>query len=128
MAAESACWRPESLVDHDGVPAELSESTLQALNAVLPPTWSHGNPVDIIGDANGERYAAALEALLKEPGKDAVLILNCPTAVADSLEAAQSVVSVLGEATARTGADQLAGRRRRGGGPPAVRRTPHSDL
>ena len=85
----------ESLVDHDGVPAELSESTLQALNAVLPPTWSHGNPVDIIGDANGERYAAALEALLKEPGKDAVLILNCPTAVADSLEAAQSVVSVL---------------------------------
>ncbi len=85
----------ESLVDHGGVPAELSEKTIEALNAVLPPTWSHGNPVDIIGDATGERYGAALEALLADPGKDAVLVLNCPTAVADSQDAAQAVVSVL---------------------------------
>ncbi len=87
----------ESLVDHGGVPAELSDETRATLNAVLPPTWSHGNPVDIIGDATGERYAKSLEALLAEPGKDAVLVLNCPTAVADSLEAAEAVVSVLKE-------------------------------
>ncbi len=85
----------ESLVDHGGVPAELSETTIDTLNAALPPIWSHGNPVDIIGDATGERYTASLEALLADPGKDAVLVLNCPTAVADSLEAAQAVVSVL---------------------------------
>ena len=85
----------ESLVDHGGIPAELSEKTVEALNAALPPTWSHGNPVDIIGDAPGERYAAALQALLADPGKDAVLVLNCPTAVADSLDAAKAVVSTL---------------------------------
>ena len=41
--------------------AELAPDTMAALDAVLPPTWSHGNPVDIIGDAPPERYAAALE-------------------------------------------------------------------
>ena len=85
----------EALGDCGGVPAELSDKTIAALNDVLPPTWSGGNPIDIIGDATGERYAASLEAVLAEPGKDAVLVLNCPTAVADSLEAAQAVVSVL---------------------------------
>ena len=85
----------ESLVDQGGVLAELSDATVDSLNASLPPIWSHSNPVDIIGDATGERYTAALEALLADPGKDAVLVLNCPTAVADSLEAARAVVSVL---------------------------------
>ena len=65
--------------------------TLAKLNAVLPPTWSHGNPIDIIGDANGARYSAALEALIGSPDTDAVLVLNCPTAIASGIEAAQSV-------------------------------------
>jgi acetyltransferase len=56
-------------------------------------TWSHGNPVDIIGDAPGERYAKALEILLEDKGTDAVLVLNCPIAVASGTEAAMAVVS-----------------------------------
>jgi acetyltransferase len=72
--------------------AALAPATLARLDKVLPPTWSHGNPVDIIGDAPGARYAAALEALLDDPGTDAVLVLNCPTATVDSEDAARAVI------------------------------------
>lgn len=69
---------------------------LDRLEELLPAAWSRNNPVDILGDANGDRYAAALEVLLSEPNADAVFVMNCPTAVADSLDAARSVVNVLG--------------------------------
>ncbi len=84
----------ESVVDEGGEVAELVPETVEKLNAVLPPTWSHQNPVDIIGDASGERYANSLKVLLDDPNKDAVLVLNCPAAVADSIEAAHAVVDV----------------------------------
>jgi acetyltransferase len=76
--------------------AELSADTIEKLNQVLPPTWPHGNPVDIIGDAPGSRYRAALEILIRDPVVDAVLVLNCPTAIASGTEAAQSVIDALG--------------------------------
>ena len=53
-----------------------------------------GNPVDIIGDAGPERYTAALEAVFADPAADAVLALNCPTAVAASTACAQAVIEV----------------------------------
>ncbi len=86
----------DALLDLGGRLATLSERTLDQLNAVLPRTWSRGNPVDIIGDAQGDRYAAALAVLLEAPESDAVLVLNCPTAVASSREAAQAVVETVG--------------------------------
>ncbi len=61
---------------------------------MLPPAWSRGNPVDILGDATGERYKTALQSLLTDRGADAVLVMNCPTAVADSVEAARAVLAV----------------------------------
>lgn len=86
----------DELAEMQGRLAELSEATLARLDSVLPPTWSHANPVDILGDAPGERYTSALEALLNEKEADAILVMNCPTAVADSLDAAQAVVDTLG--------------------------------
>ncbi len=88
----------DSLIQAGGRLAELAPATLERLNAVLPPTWSHGNPVDIIGDAPGERYAAALEAVLADRNGDAVLVLNCPTAVADSADAARATVAAAKQA------------------------------
>jgi len=84
----------DSLVAQGGELAALSNATLAKLNAALPPTWSHGNPVDIIGDADGARYSAALESLVGAPGIDAVLVLNCPTAVASGIDAADAVIQV----------------------------------
>ena len=75
--------------------AELSPATLARLNAALPAAWSKGDPVDIIGDAGPERYEVALEAVLADPRVDAVLAINCPTAVTDSTEAAEAVLKVV---------------------------------
>ena len=82
----------DTLIGQGGHLAELAPETLAKLNAHLPPTWSHGNPADIIGDAPGSRYAVALDALLADKGVDAVLVMNCPTAVSDMAEAATAVV------------------------------------
>lgn len=87
----------DRLVDFGGTLAPLSRETSDRLNAALPPTWSHGNPVDIIGDAPPERYGAALEALLEDRTTDAVLVMNCPTALASSAEAARTVANVTRE-------------------------------
>ena len=57
----------DALIDGGGKLAALSAETMAALDAVLPPTWSHGNPIDIIGDAPPERYAAALEIAAAGP-------------------------------------------------------------
>ena len=82
----------DALSDLNGTLAEISPQTIEKLNAVCPPTWSHGNPVDIIGDANGERFSATLNILAEEPDIDGVIVLYCPTAVASSLEGAEAVI------------------------------------
>ncbi|WP_458525618.1 bifunctional acetate--CoA ligase family protein/GNAT family N-acetyltransferase [Onishia taeanensis] len=86
----------DELAEGNGRLATLSPETLAHLNTRLPATWSHNNPVDILGDASGERYVVALEALIEADDADAILIINCPTAVADSFEAAQAVINTLG--------------------------------
>ena len=85
----------EALADSGGKLAVLAPETMARLDACLPATWSHGNPVDIIGDAPGARYSEALEAVLADPGTDAVLVLNCPTAIADSREAAKATLALV---------------------------------
>ena len=74
----------------------LGPDTLAALDRALPATWSRANPVDLIGDAGPERYAAAVTAVMADPQIDALLVMNCPTAVADSSEAADGVIAALG--------------------------------
>jgi acetyltransferase len=81
----------DALLDRGGSLAELSKATVDALSARLPATWSKSNPVDIIGDAPAQRYADALDILLAAPEVGAVLVLNCPTAIASGTEAAVAV-------------------------------------
>ena len=81
----------DELLDDDASLATLTAATLAALDAVLPATWSHANPVDIIGDAPPERYSAALHAVAADPSVDVVLVMNCPTAMADPVAAAMAV-------------------------------------
>lgn len=75
----------------------LSADAIARLNAVLPPAWSHANPVDIIGDAPPARYAAALEVLLSAPETGTVLVINVPTAVASTVDAAAAVAKTCEE-------------------------------
>ena len=75
--------------------AAIAPSTIARLDKTLPVTWSRGNPIDIIGDAGAERYREAVEAALDDPGLDAVLVMNCPTAINPSGDAAKVVVEVV---------------------------------
>src|SRR6516225_6591956 len=65
----------DALIAAGGRLAELSQDTVAKLNRCLPATWSHGNPVDIIGDAPGTRYADALAVLIHDPEVDGILVL-----------------------------------------------------
>jgi len=91
----------DRLIDLGGTLAELSAETRAKLDAVLPPTWSKANPVDIIGDADAGRYAAALEILLADRDNDAALVMNVPTALASATEAAEAVVQTIIKERAR---------------------------
>lgn len=76
------------------VMADLSAETLEKLNQALPSTWSHGNPVDIIGDAQADRYRHAVQACLEDPGVDGVLTILTPQAMTKPLEAATAVIEL----------------------------------
>jgi acetyltransferase len=78
--------------------ADLAPATIEALDRVLPATWSRGNPVDIIGDAPAERYGAALGPLLADPDTDAVLVLHAPTAIVPSEEPARGIIEAAKDA------------------------------
>lgn len=75
--------------------AQLNEQTLDALNLCLPATWSHGNPIDIIGDAPVQRYVDALGVLLRTPDVDAVLFMHAPTAIVPSSEIALACLPLM---------------------------------
>ncbi|TAN55123.1 MAG: GNAT family N-acetyltransferase, partial [Betaproteobacteria bacterium] len=76
-----------------GIPlAELSPRTIEALKSVLPVNWSHSNPLDLIGDADAARYAAATAACLADANVDGVLVMLTPQAMTDPASAAQAVI------------------------------------
>jgi acetyltransferase len=84
----------DNLIEQGGKLAELTDETLARLDAVLPSTWSRANPVDIIGDAPGERYVDALRILFEAREVDAVLCMHCPVAVVQASEVAQKIIDV----------------------------------
>ena len=85
-----------------GVPLhELSERTRGTLDAMLPPTWSRANPIDIIGDAPVRRYTDTLRALLADRDNGAVLFLHAPTAIVRSDEIARACAPLVREAAGR---------------------------
>jgi len=75
--------------------APLSDAVRGQLDTALPANWSHGNPVDIIGDAPEARYVAALQALLADPAAGMLLFTHAPTAIVPSDHIAQALVPLL---------------------------------
>jgi acetyltransferase len=89
----------DALVCNHGKLATLSEDTLRELDALLPATWSRGNPVDIIGDAPAERYLRTLEVLLRDAQSEAILFIHAPTAIVPSTEIAQALAPLAQQAS-----------------------------
>ena len=76
-----------------GIPlATLSKHTIAKLQSALPPTWSQGNPIDLIGDAGPERYRAAVSACLEDKGVDGLVVLLTPQAMTRAQDAAEAVI------------------------------------
>jgi len=92
----------DRLIDFGGVLADISQKTIEALDNILPPTWSKANPVDISGDADAKRYAGTLDALLADPGIDAVLVLHVQSGLSDANEIAATVAGIVGRHRGRT--------------------------
>jgi acetyltransferase len=81
----------DAIIAQGGEVAKLSPKTMEALDAVLPHFWSHGNPIDILGDAHADRYKATLEVCLKDENVDGILIIYTHQAVAEPINIAQTI-------------------------------------
>jgi acetyltransferase len=81
----------DALIQGGGELSEISPEAMKAYNEVLPATWSHNNPVDIIGDASPERYAKALEIAAKDPNSDGMLVILTPQAMTDPTRIAEQL-------------------------------------
>ena len=88
----------DDLIKSGGRLARLDHAVIAALDKVLPATWSRANPIDIIGDAPPKRYGDTLDIVLAGCKADAILVVNCPTALASSTDAAQSIVDAIARA------------------------------
>ncbi len=76
--------------------AELSSGTVSSLRRSLPPTAGFYNPVDVIGDARADRYAAAMSAVMKDPGVDGALVILTPQAMTEVEETAKTILRLKG--------------------------------
>ncbi len=86
----------DALVRSGGQLAALAPASLAALEAVLPPHWSRANPIDLLGDADPERYARAAEIALADPGCDGLLAILTPLAMSDPTTTAQRLRELAG--------------------------------
>src|SRR5512133_2216804 len=81
----------DTLLTTGGELAEVSKETMDKLSEFLPASWSHNNPIDIIGDASPERYAKSLEVAAQDPNSDGLLVILTPQAMTDPTATAESL-------------------------------------
>ena len=97
-AGGPAALATDMLVRSGGEIAPLSDDSFRAFDALLPPHWSRNDPVDLLGDADAERYARAVEIAAQDPNTDGVLAILTPQAMTDATATAErlSAFSKLG--------------------------------
>jgi len=79
----------DALIAAKGELTELSPEIVESLNQILPPAWSHNNPIDVLGDASPERYAKAVEIAAKDPNSDGLLVVLTPQSMTDPTQIAE---------------------------------------
>jgi acetyltransferase len=81
----------DTLLTTGGELAEVSQETMDKLSEFLPASWSHNNPIDIIGDASPDRYAKSLEVCAQDPKSDGLLVILTPQAMTDPTATAEAL-------------------------------------
>jgi acetyltransferase len=94
----------DALIASGGMLAKLSAETMARLSENLPPSWSHGNPVDVLGDANSKRIERVTQIVLDDAGVDAVVVILTPQAMTNPTATAKAI----GRLAASTGKPILA--------------------
>jgi len=91
-AGGPAVLATDTLIGRGGKLAQLSETTISSLNSFLPPNWSKSNPVDILGDSDSQRYTQTMEAIVKDPGVDGIIVIYTPQGRSEPTEVANAVI------------------------------------
>jgi acetyltransferase len=81
----------DALLATGGELASICDDSLQALDQLLPPHWSHANPIDILGDADPDRYSKSLEIAVKDPNTDGLLVILAPQGMTDPAQVAEAL-------------------------------------
>jgi acetyltransferase len=81
----------DALVGAGGELAPISDATMDRLNELLPPAWSHGNPIDILGDAGPDLYRQSVEIAMDNPESDGMLVILTPQAMTDPTKSAEAI-------------------------------------
>jgi acetyltransferase len=84
----------DSIVTHGGQLAQLSDESMKILNAALPPYWSRGNPLDILGDADTARYELAVKTCIADPNVDGLLVIYTPQGTTQPTQLAEAVTKI----------------------------------
>ena len=87
----------DALMAEGGELAPLQAESIAKLSEFLPEHWSHGNPIDMLGDADAERYERSLRVALADPSTDGILVALAPQGMTDPLEAAKRVCRASGQ-------------------------------
>jgi len=90
-AGGPAVLATDALIARGGELTPLSQESLESLNRFLPPHWSHGNPIDILGDADSERYERALQIALADPDSDGLLAILAPQGMTNPTQVAERI-------------------------------------
>ncbi len=81
----------DALLSSGGALTELSAELEAELDEILPPHWSHANPIDILGDATPETYTKVVEIAAKDPNSDGLLVVLSPQAMTDPTRTAENL-------------------------------------
>jgi len=109
----------DELVKRGGKLAKLDKKTIEQLNKILPASWSHNNPIDILGDADADLYEKTLKIISKDKNSDGILVILTPQYMTDPTDVAKKLkkfanikkpifASWMGEETVKKGRDVLA--------------------
>ncbi len=93
-AAGPGILATDALVNGGGRLADLTDDTMEKLNRFLPFYWNHTNPLDIVADADPNRYAQTIEAVMADANTDGALIILTPQVMTDPTGTARAIAAI----------------------------------
>ena len=81
----------DSIISSGGQLAKLSARSMEELDQLLPPHWSHSNPVDVLGDALPEKFVKVVDIVAGDANVDGTLMILCPQGMSDPTATAEKL-------------------------------------